>query len=196
MKKTAYTTWAGIFIVAAAANLVGESRCEAQTKKLSYLGNSPLRGYDDAPGVGVLIAQPAPNVLAGYSNKTGKWVSYKAPAGVRLIPVLSGAVAGVHSTPPQKEVIAFSGVTGKWVTHKVEGDKAKVGSPVVADGIVFQRTGKHIYAFSAELGVWDVLESEAAASINGGMVIAVTANSISVFSAHTGTWATFKAESD
>jgi RNA polymerase sigma factor (sigma-70 family) len=98
--------------------------------------------------------------VAAMSTEAGNgdWKHHEFPTGETAMPlagpdVLTFFMLGETIT----EVAAFSATTGEWATQRLLEPIKEQISPVVGPGCALYQEGNNFYAFSARLGLWDVL---------------------------------------
>ncbi len=129
------------------------------------------------------------NQFTAYSKFSGKWTVHKFPDGVDVVPVLGGDLAMFQLEGTSvKELVAVD-VNGVWQRQKLSNGAARRCVPVVGSRVGFVSVGGHCYGFSAKLGKWAVVESDAVASVSNDTAMIVGKQNIKIFSAFTGKWA-------
>jgi hypothetical protein len=143
-----------------------------------------------------MIATVSPNRdrIVAYSTHSGASKAYRAPKGVRIVPITSQSVIALDMTGEEiAQVAVFSAKTSKWYPIDLKEPARRQAQPIVGEGLVAYYVGRRAYAFSDEAERWDVLElSEGAVAVP---IVSSTYATVEhdgrlyVFSAKTGTWA-------
>lgn len=158
------------------------------------MAGSGLRGQDFGTTVylqsdQLVVAQIKDSTAyLAYGKKAGKWNRFEFPRGVTVVPVLSGSVCAFELTGDAVGELVAVDLKGSWKTIKlVEATQKCV--PIISEQVAVYMVDGRVYAFSAKLGKWDTIESQATPAVSKDTAVIVTANSIAVFSVATGKWA-------
>lgn len=115
----------------------------------------------------VAVADPQKKKVPAYSAETGRWVTYEAPAGVTLLPIVGGDVLALQATGHEiSEVAVFNGKDGKWYPQELREPAKGSMIPIVAPDVAVFPAGRYCYAYSVPAGRWDILELEKGAEAN------------------------------
>jgi hypothetical protein len=128
------------------------------------------------------------NAYLAYGKKAGKWNRFEFPQGVLAVPVLSGGVCAFELTGDAVRELVAVDLKGSWKTIKLF-DAAQKCEPIVSEQVAVYMVDGRVYAFSARLGQWDTIETQATPALSRDTAVIVTADSIAVFSVATGKWA-------
>lgn len=158
------------------------------------MGGGGLRGQEFGKTVylqsdQLVVAQvKQSNAYLAYGKKAGKWNRFEFPQGVTAIPVLSGGVGAFELTGDAVRELVAVDLKGNWKTIKLV-EAARKCVPIVSEQVAVYMVDGRVYAFSAKLGQWDSIETQATPALSRDTALIVTADSIAVFSVATGKWA-------
>jgi hypothetical protein len=110
----------------------------------------------ESPYLVAVVSPDSTRVLA-RTKPNGNWRLYRAPAGVKVTPVLNVLLGLQMNGAKVPEVAVFSPETGEWSARALDPPAEGEVTPVVGDREVVYVVGRRLYAFGAPAQGWDAL---------------------------------------
>jgi hypothetical protein len=164
------------------AMFLGAELCAEDAETSSYVYTS----------FGLVAPVRGTNEFVAYGKRAGKWNSFTFPKGVEARPIAGSGVCVFDLRGEGITEFVAVDQDGNWCTVKLS---APVNScqPFVGGNVAVIESGGKAYAFSAELGKWDVVDAPVSTQLLlNGLAIIAAPDSIAVFSSETGKWAVTK----
>jgi hypothetical protein len=146
--------------------------------RVGYLEGDPL----------IVVHRKDSNEYLAYSKLAGKWNRFTFPAGIEATPVMANGICAFALKGDSVSQLVAVDRLGNWCTTKL-ATPVQQYSPIIDTNMAVVHLQGRVYAFSAELGAWDSVESPHFPSLMNESALVITPDYVAAFSVKTGRWA-------